>query len=125
MKLLKKIIIVFILIINSFVAVSVYAGTEGNFGELSEYESVGPPSETEGLGKLTTNILVTAISVARTAGVGIAFVILMVIAMKYMMAAPGDRADIKKNAIPFLIGAVVVFGSTQIIGIIGDFAGLI
>ena len=37
------------------------------------------------------------------------------VAMKYMTSAPGDRADIKKHAISYLIGAFIIFGVTGII----------
>ena len=32
---------------------------------------------------------------------------LIVLAMKYMMSAPGERADIKKHAVVYVVGAVV------------------
>ena len=65
---------------------------------------------------------VTAISVMRIVCVTIAIVILLAISMKYMMSAPGDRADIKKHAIVYVIGAVVLFGSSAILGVIDSFA---
>lgn len=74
---------------------------------------------------LTNNTLGTAIGIAQIAGVGIAITILTVIAIKYMLASPGDRADIKKNAVPFVIGAVVLFGASGILGILADFASTI
>lgn len=74
---------------------------------------------------LTDQTMGTAISVARTVGVGVAITILMVIAVKYMIASPGDRADIKKNAVPFVIGAVVLFGASGILGLLAEFSSTI
>lgn len=74
---------------------------------------------------LTNNTLGTAIGIAQIAGVGISITILTVISIKYMLASPGDRADIKKNAVPFVIGAVVLFGASGILGILADFASTI
>ena len=54
--------------------------------------------------------------------VTIAIVILLAISMKYMMSAPGDRADIKKHAIHYVIGAFILFGVTGILGILDNFA---
>ena len=34
----------------------------------------------------------------------------------------GDKADIKKHAVPFVIGVVVLFGSSGILAIIANFA---
>ena len=62
------------------------------------------------------------ISVMRIVAVGVAIIMLVVLAMKYMMAAPGDKADIKKHAVVYVVGAVVLFASSGILGIISDFA---
>lgn len=67
-------------------------------------------------------IMATVITAIRVAAVAIAVVMLLVIAMKYMTAAPGDRADIKKSAIVYVVGAIVLFGVTQILSIISNFA---
>ena len=58
----------------------------------------------------------------KIAGVGIAMVMLIVLAMKYMMAAPGDKAEIKKHAGVYVVGAVILFAATQIIAIIAEFS---
>ena len=47
---------------------------------------------------------------------------LIVLAMKYMTAAPSERASIKKSAIMYVIGAVVMFAAAGILGIIQNFA---
>ena len=49
-------------------------------------------------------------------------VILISLAVKYMMAAPGDRADIKKSMIPFVIGAFVLFASSGIVDMLIRFS---
>ena len=59
----------------------------------------------------------------RLVGVGVAVIMLIVLAMKYMVAAPGDKADIKKHAIVYVVGAVVLFAATSILEIIAKFAG--
>jgi len=55
------------------------------------------------------------LSVVRIVGTGIAIIILAVVAMKYMMAAPSDRADFKKAAIQYVVGAIIVFGASNIL----------
>ena len=47
---------------------------------------------------------------------------LTAVAIKYMSAAPGERAEIKKHAVPFVVGAVVLFASSGILTIIQQFA---
>ncbi len=55
---------------------------------------------------------------------GIAVVMLIVLAMKYMFAAPGDKADIKKHAVVYVVGAVVLFAASGILQIIKVFASI-
>ena len=37
-----------------------------------------------------------------------------------MISSPGDRADIKKHAVAYVIGAFVLFGVTGILGVLVD-----
>lgn len=60
----------------------------------------------------------TLVVVAQVIGTGVAFIIILVLAMKYMSAAPGDKADIKKSALVYLIGAIIVFAVPQIIKVL-------
>lgn len=121
-KIGKIIQVVLVCVIFLNIIVPVYSQAD-NF-ETSTYDSLSGDVPTE-VDNITNNFLNTAINVVRIAGVSIALVIIMVIGCKYMMSAPGDRADIKKNAIPFLIGAVVLFASSGILGIIADVAATI
>ena len=56
--------------------------------------------------------------VASIASVGI----LMVVGIKYMMSSPEDRASIKSRAIPYVVGAIMVFAAVNIIRMIYTFA---
>ena len=69
-----------------------------------------------------TNVVGAAISVIRIIGTGVAIIMLVAIAIKYMSAAPGERAEIKKHAVPYVVGAIVLFASTNILKIIQDFS---
>ncbi len=63
-------------------------------------------------------ILSGVLSVVRTVGAVIAVVMLMTIGAKYIVASAGDRADIKKYAINYVIGAIVLLGATGILSVI-------
>ncbi|MBQ7410002.1 MAG: hypothetical protein IJW20_01295 [Clostridia bacterium] len=63
-------------------------------------------------------ILSAVLSVVRTIGAVIAVLMLMTIGAKYIVASAGDRADIKKYAINYVIGAVVLLGATGILSVI-------
>ena len=41
--------------------------------------------------------------------------------LRYMMASANDKADIKKQTLVLVIGAILVFGATFVLGIIENF----
>jgi len=43
---------------------------------------------------------------------------LTVLGIKYIVSAPGDRAEIKKSLVQYLAGAIIVLGSSQILALI-------
>ena len=69
----------------------------------------------------TKDIIGAILNTIRVASAGIAVVILIVLACKYMLASAGDRADIKKYAMNYIIGALIMFGATAITSIIKTF----
>ena len=68
------------------------------------------------------NVVGAALQVARIVAVGIALIMLAVLAIKYMSSAPGDKAEIKKYAVVYVVGAVVLFAASAILGIMKNFA---
>ena len=67
--------------------------------------------------------ITTIVTIIRIVGVCIAIVMLLTIAMKYMTAAAGEKAEIKKSAVQYVVGAIVLFAAVGILGIINDFSG--
>ncbi len=64
-----------------------------------------------------------ALGVAQVIGMVVAMGMLIFVAIKYLTSSPNDRADVKKYAIPFVIGAVCIFaaiGIVQLISIIAN-----
>ena len=118
---LIKIIIVAIIIFSSFSVISMVCAADENPNfELTGFEDKENPIK--GTTKKTTAIIISAV---RIVGVTVAIVMLLVIAMKYMASAPGDRADIKKHAVAYVIGAVILFGVSGILGILVEIASAI
>lgn len=74
------------------------------------------------LNKSATNITGSILSVVKYVATGIALIMIVVIAAKYMLASAGDRADIKKHAVAYVTGALILFGSAAIVEIIQQFA---
>lgn len=125
---LKKNIKLFVLfaliscIMASMLNVYVNASDYGSkmIGELNEVEK-GETTESSAT-KSVNNIVSSVITIARIVGVTVAIVMLLVVAMKYMSAAPGEKADIKKSAVVYVVGAIVLFAVTGILGIINSFS---
>lgn len=113
-KRLKRLLIVLfdvILISTLFLNVVSYAGNVSQFtGSTSLLAGTNAKNA-------TTGILGTILTI----GAAVAICILMVIGCKYLMAAPGDRADIKKYAMNYVIGAMILFGAAGILGIVQRF----
>lgn len=55
-----------------------------------------------------------------TAGVGI--IMLIALGIKYMASAPNEKAEIKKHAVVYIVGACMAFGANGIVKIIKVFA---
>lgn len=73
---------------------------------------------TEGISTAGSNIA----GIAATVGVGVAIVILIWLAIKYITAAPSDKADIKKSATAYVIGAILLFAASGVLALIQTFA---
>lgn len=68
------------------------------------------------------NIMGTIIQTIKVVGYGIAIIMLIYVAIKYMSAAPDEKAEFKKSATAYVVGAVVLFGAASIVGIIQSFS---
>ena len=75
-----------------------------------------------GIVSSTQKVMATAITVIRIVGTGIAIIMITYVAIKYMSAAPQEKAEFKKSAVALIVGAVVLFAGTNILSIISNFA---
>lgn len=88
-----------------------------------KWDSVTINSDTSSdTAKAAKNITGTILGVVQVIGVAVAVIMLIVLAIKYISAAPNDKAEIKKHAVVYVVGAVVLFAASGIIGIIRGFA---
>lgn len=117
MKALKKLLIIFVIALLCCACV-VTAVNATSWDSVTQFDGNSNTS----LDTSTRNIVGAIISVVRIVGTGIALIMIVFVAMKYMSSAPGDRAEIKKHAVIYVVGAVVLFGGAQLIGIIQNFA---
>lgn len=62
------------------------------------------------------------IGIITTVGVVVAVVILLVLGIKYMMGSASEKAEYKKTMIPYLVGAILIFGASAITKVVVSLA---
>ena len=62
------------------------------------------------------------ITLITTVGSIISVIVLIVIGIKYMMGSVEEKAEYKKTLLPFVIGAIILFGCSNLAGIIYNIA---
>ena len=65
-----------------------------------------------------TSIVGKVIYIVQYICYAVAFIMLLYLGAKYVSAAPDGKAEIKKTAVQYVIGAALVFAAGAIIGII-------
>jgi len=63
------------------------------------------------------------LSIISIVGIVISVITLIILGIKYMMGSVQERADYKSSMIPYLIGSLLLFGTTAILGIISTIIG--
>ena len=106
---------VLLIVLFSVIALNVISlGDDGRFDSENFLGETGDESTQN----IVRNAATTVVIGFKIVCISIAIIILIVISMKYMISAPADRADIKKHAVPYVIGAIILFSTTGIISII-------
>ena len=121
----KKSIKLLIAILALVLTVSVFS--TGFVGALSQDEAMSTTQfsgygDDSGASTSLQKIIGAAITIVQVVGSGVAIIMLVVLAIKYISAAPGDKAEIKKHAVVYVIGAIVLFAASGILGIVKNFA---
>lgn len=79
-------------------------------------------NDSSGASQAAGNIIGTIINIAQIIGMGVAILMLIVLAIQYIAASPEGKAEIKKNSTIYIVGAVILFAASGILGIIRRFA---
>ena len=65
------------------------------------------------------------LGLVQAVGYAISIIVLSIYGIKYMYAATAEKAKIKEQLIPYVIGAIILFGASFIISVINRFSQLI
>lgn len=124
----RKIIILFTLILFliftvSFVNTS-FAAVKDVDGLLKSSTLKKVSKKDDGGGKSgIINGINSIIGLIQLAGSGISIIVITLLGVKYILASPSDKADVKKSITPIIMGCIFLFGGVNIVGIIAKFSG--
>lgn len=115
-----KCIFIFLLIIT--IGSIITTVSQAAFSDIDvDYVAEGA-KDTSGAGSSILKIVQSLLVIVQVAAMGTAVIMLIVLAIKYMGSAPSDKASIKNSAIQYVVGAVVLFSTAGILGIIRKFS---
>ena len=80
-------------------------------------------NDNAGAVKKVQNVAGSVLGIVQVIASATAVIMLIVLAIKYISSAPNDKAEIKKHAVIYVVGAVLLFGATGILQLIKTFAG--
>lgn len=127
-KKLVKIIMIILLIITLFNNSYVYADDAHEEEQIQIEQDLQDPASHPDLWKPTvtaqpelTNKAGTVLGIINTIGVILSVIILAIVGVKYMLGSVEEKADYKKDMIPYIVGAFFLAFATTIPNIIYDF----
>ena len=117
MKIMKMIVALCICLMIVSCFSSVFATTVTDV--ISDMEGkAGPDHAANADAGGLTGAINQVIGMLQYAGSGIALIMVTWCGFKYMMASNEAKADVKKQVLPIVIGAVLLFGAVNLVGII-------
>lgn len=88
-----------------------------------QIDGVGPNISQAGkAGETVKSVGNSILGIIQVVGTAIAIGMLLILGIKYMMAAPDEKASIKKSSTMYIVGAVILFSAVAIVTIIKNFA---
>ena len=67
------------------------------------------------------NIAGKVLNIVQIVGVAVATIMLTVLGIRYVSLSPNEKAEYKKGLTIYVIGAVLLFGASMLIGVIRNF----
>ena len=136
-KFLRVICLIFIMLIilGSTIAVNAVSIQEETYAQnivkvadtLSSIDAINPLNYADKIGNVTNadslkNMGNVIIGIVQFVGSAVSVLALIVIGIKYMMGSLEEKAQYKETMKPYIIGALLVFGISNIVGIIASYA---
>ena len=96
------------------------AGAGEGAGATTGFEPIQPKDAGE-VGTTVTNTAGQILTIVRIVGMAVAVIMLTILGIKYVAASPNEKADYKKGMTVYVIGAVLLFGASLLLGVIQNF----
>lgn len=101
-------------VINILLILMLMLSFATNVFAMNNIPKPGSSPAADRVGKLGSTVL----GVVQVVGMTVAVIMLIVVAIKYMSAAPDAKAEIKKSSIQYVVGAFLLFGASGILEIV-------
>ena len=88
----------------------------------SGFDQNFPVNDSSGASGTISTVIGTIIFICQLVGMGVAIIMLLVIAIKYIAASPNDKAEIKKHLVVYIVGAVLLFAASGLLSLIKTWA---
>ena len=115
----KKTIRLLVVAISTVLCITMLASTCFASSQVS-------PADIKADADIKTENLVSAgnqiATIIRVVGIILSVIILMILGIKYMMGSASEKAEYKKTMIPYVVGAIVLFGASALAGAIVQLA---
>lgn len=118
----KKVVKVLAVMLIAVMLVATVVTAETSFSDIKVSSITENAKDSTGASESINAMIGAILTVVQIVGVGVAVIMLVVLAIKYIAASPGDKAEIKKHAVVYVVGAVVLFAASGILQIIKNFA---
>ena len=111
MKKLSKFFAVLLILAIAMVAFTTVANASA--GDVANIFQKAEESDVD-TGDMTT-VAGNIVNIITWVGIIVAIIVLLVLGIKYMMGSAAEKAEYKKTMIPYLVGAVLIFGASAIV----------
>lgn len=115
----KKNFFQLIILIFTFIMIMTIS-CNATYDPLEDPNSFKPGNISSEDANVITGRVNSIIGVIVTVGVIISAITLCILGIKYMVGSVEERAEYKKTMIPYIIGAVLLFATSSIVGIIAN-----
>lgn len=118
---MKKIISILLILLLVSALCTNYVSADDGIGDIKNaMTNIGDASDLTD--SQTAKVINNVIGIMQIVGSGISLIVISMLGIKYILASPSEKADVKKNIMPILIGCVLLFAAVNIVGIIENFS---